>query len=264
MPWRIYNMPNDKIAIHPSGAKIVFNEENHSYIDDYNIAYNSVTKVIHNAFPQFNAQDVAKKVAQRDGLDMQNVLNSWKMTGQTASINGTRMHENCERQILNRLSEMHTPNDEDERIRFKTAWYKVKELQNEFINLSPEMIVFSPYFNVAGSIDLLAKKNDYNYSILDYKVVKEIKKDAFNNQKGLTYATFDLPNANFFLYALQLNIYEFILKFEKYIPYQATVNKELLKYNINGSFDRIKLPDLQFNALLLLTLSQKDNPIIPF
>ena len=247
-------MPNSTHAIHPSGKLgITFTEDDHKYIDDWRREYISCTTLIHSAFKPFNAQEAAALKSARTGVPAEQYIAEWQAIGENSSKLGTRTHENCERQILGRYSEMHTPIDEEEKQRFRAAWYEVERLKRTYATLEPEKLVFSPRFNIAGSIDVLATGKDNSVSIIDWKFIKELKTTAYQGRTGTHIATENLPDCNFYHYALQLNIYEQILKVEKYIRNTAEVVKQLAVYNfIEHKFQFVKLPELPREALLLM------------
>lgn len=261
-------MPNSTKAKHPSQKlDITFTEEDHSYIDTYDAEYISVTTLIHKAFPAFDGAAAAQKKSARTGIPAEQYLQEWDRIRDTAAENGTRTHENCERQILGRYDEMHQPKDDEERMRFRAAWYAVEDLRSKYRKIEPEKLVFSPRFLVAGSIDLLCQIDEMNYEIGDWKFVKTINYNAFGNRTGIHPATVGLPDCNFYHYALQLNIYKMILKIEGYIPMQAKVTHFLKRYNSEThTFEQVNLPDLSLQAMMLLAWNVTNDNLenIPF
>lgn len=260
-------MPGSTTAEHPSGKRtIVFTEANHSYVDDLNQEYTSVTRIIHGAFPPFNAQEAAAMKSAKTGVPAEEYLREWDRIRDTASENGTRTHENCERQILGRIGEMHQPRDEEERLRFRAAWYAVEELRAKYQKIKPEKLVFSPRFLAAGSIDMLCRIDDMHFEIGDWKFVRALNMQSFGGRTGNHPATLALPDCNFYHYALQLNIYKMILKLEGYVPMTADVRHYLMRYDPERhAFARIDLPDLSLPAVMLLAYNVTiDGLDIPF
>ena len=250
-------MPNDKTAIHPSGKlQITFQELGHIYTDSYSIEYTSSTELVHSAFEPFDAEKTAAAKSARTGIPAQQYIQEWNQNRDDASSAGTRLHENCERQILGRFTDMHQPASDAERLEFRAAWNEVEKIKSAgFLSLEPEKLIFSPRFRVAGSIDLLVKKAPKQYLILDWKRVKEIKYTGFHNRTGIHPATFDLQDCNFIHYSLQLSIYEQILRLERYIEPDAKVEKWLNVYRPNGTFDHVRCADLPYEALLLMSFN---------
>lgn len=261
-------MPNSKHVIHPSGKLgITFTEDNHLYVDDFGMEYTSSTTLVHSAFEEFNAEKVAAVKSARTGIPAEHYVNEWKEYGEQRARIGTRTHENCERQILGRYSEMHQPEDDDERARFRAAWFEVEKLKENYLILEPEKLIFSPRFRIAGSIDLLGCRSDGSYSIIDWKFIKELKTTAFHNKTGIHLATRHIPDCNFYHYALQTNIYDQVLRVEGYIPARASVDKWLCVYDFTQrKFDFIRMPDLAHEALLLMAFNATGDNLdfVPF
>ncbi len=246
-------MPGSTKALHPSGRLgITFTEADHTYIDDNGIFYTSATTLMKSAFPPFDADAAAKMKSAKTGIPPEELKKAWAETGRAASEAGTRCHENCERQILGQYEKMNTPRDDEEKARFRAAWEEVEAMKAAFEKIEPEKLVFSPRFMVAGSIDVLAHRAG-TVSIIDWKYIRELKREAFGSRTGNHIATAALPDSNFWHYALQLNIYEQILKVEGYIDPTATVKKMLNVYSAERQqFDHVVLPDLGREAALLM------------
>ena len=261
-------MPGSTIVTHPSGKlEMTFTEFDHRYLDSFNHEYTSVTRLIHDAFPAFDGPAAAARKSARTGIPAEQYLREWDTIRDTASGDGTRTHENCENQILGRLEKMHQPRDDEERFRFRAAWYAVEDLKKQFRRIEPEKLVFSPRFLVAGSIDLFCQIDEMNFAIGDWKFVKAIKYQGFGGRAGIHPATIGLQDCNFIHYALQLNIYKMILKLEGYIPPLANVRHFLNRYNRETrAFERIDLPDLSLNAMMLLAYNATADGLedIPF
>lgn len=261
-------MPNSTYAKHPSGKLgITFTEADHRYADDFGIDYTSATTLIHAAFAPFDAMAAATAKAARTGIPAEQYLREWDGIRSAASTEGTRTHENCERQILGRYAEMHQPRHDDEKLRFRAAWYAVESLEKYYRHIEPEKLVFTPRFRVAGSIDLFCKIDDLHYDLGDWKFVKEIRRQSFGGRNGIHPATVMLPDCNFYHYALQLNIYKLIARIEGYIPAAASVRHFLLRYDREThAFERIDLPDLSLQAMMLIAWNVTNDGLeyVPF
>ena len=242
-------MPGDSISKHPSGLTMYFTESDHVYRDEYGTEYVSGTTLIHRAFPEFDSAAISAKCAKRQGVDQSEILADWEARNRA----GTRAHENCEYQILGQYDRMHAPEDETERVRFAAAWEEVEKIRAAgFQWMRPEYVVFSPRFLIAGSIDLLCCRDDQNYLIVDWKYLKKMRYKAFRDEVGTIRPTAHLPNCNYYHYAMQLNVYEFILKAEGYIPVGADVRKVLNWYNSEaGKFENIGVRDMPTEAAML-------------
>jgi hypothetical protein len=240
-------MPGNTVAIHPNNIdSITFTEIGHTYIDTNNNKYTSVTTLIHNAFPKFDTSKIAEIKAKKLGIKKEDLLLEWENKGFVARTNGTRLHEFAENYIINK-TDLYESNDINEKIKFNCAKNIIDKLNGLFNpELSePEKLVFSPSFKIAGSIDWLMKINDNNYIILDWKILsKELSKTGFNNQTGNILPTLNIQDSNFWHYGLQLQIYEILLKVEKYISNDATVTRTLNVFT-DGKFSQHEMPELK-------------------
>lgn len=252
-------MPGNTISIHPNNIdSITFTEAGHTYIDTNNNKYTSVTTLIHKAFPQFDADRIAGLKAKKLGITKEELLLEWETKGFVARTNGTRLHEFAENYIINK-TDLYEANDINEKIKFNCAKNIIDKL-NDLFNpelSEPEKLVFSPSFKIAGSIDWLMKINNNNYIILDWKILsKELSKEGFNNQTGIILPTLNIQDSNFWHYALQLQIYENILKAENYINPNAKVSRYLIVWN-ESKFELTKMPDLYSEAWALIAWNTK-------
>ena len=82
-----------------------------------------------------------------------------------------------------------------------------------------EWTVFNEDIKISGSIDMVYENPDGTLSIYDWKRSKNISRINTFNKFAITPSICHLPDSNFWHYALQLNIYKFILesKYDKKI-----------------------------------------------
>lgn len=238
-------MPGDNTVNHPNNKHIItFTESDHTYIDNYSKKYMSVTTIVGNAFPKFDTDKIAEQCAIKRGVKKEDLIEEWAKKGMEATRLGTRLHENMEYYIHKEFQKMHEPENLIEKIKFESA----KKILNGIIEkyqpdlLEPEKLVFSPDFGIAGSIDLLVKVNEKSYIIFDWKCLsKDIEKESFNGKTGHILPTLNILDSNYWHYALQLQIYENLLKSENYIHIDASVKKCLIVWN-GEKFKLEKIP----------------------
>jgi ATP-dependent exoDNAse (exonuclease V) beta subunit len=204
--------------------------------------YDSVTTIIGRQFPKFDEKAVARKLAKfpinkQRKHGVRYWLNQWKLQRDY----GSNIHWLIEDFIKN-----NTPIDrtlgKDE---YTTAcdW-----INNEFQKyntpiMHSEMLVFNTDLKIAGTIDLLVEYtqgSDRLYDIIDWKITKEITKE---NKYDKELAKCGLPNANYWKYALQLNLYAYILhlsdkKINK-LKLCHLIKDKIIVYEIPCMFDKI-------------------------
>lgn len=241
-------MPGSSKATHPKGYQIEFFEDTHKYIsmiDGKEICYTSGTQFIHDFFPPFDPGDeIAKRCALKEGLTVEAVKEKWAKAGREASALGTRVHECCEDIELGRKELRNKPQNPKEEMMFKNAVNMAKKFYSQLDILGVEKIVFSPDLRIAGTIDLLARsRKDGCYLLIDHKTNKSIDLEDKWNKFALKPIE-HLHDINGTHYSLQLNLYEYLLKREGYVPKDAKF-KRVLNHITDFTAKLIQLPDMQ-------------------
>lgn len=231
-------MPGTQQGTHPAGRVITFDEGPHTYIDDRGDSYTSFTRLIHNYFPQFEAEKVASRIAKKRGKTVPELLQEWAEAGEDASNYGTRTHENCEFRMKG-LPEPNTARDERERVTFANAVAVVDYLKLKYQFIAAEKILFSPRCLVAGTVDLLMAAGNVLW-ILDYKTNKAIKRTGYGMGLG---PLAHLVNCNFEHYAMQLSLAEVVAKLEGYIPRDTICRRALIHFPPMAAPEFIETPN---------------------
>lgn len=256
-------MPSCSVAKNPSGIEIVFNEADHSYISNINgkqLKYISGTGFLSQFYPVFDPDGtIAARCAKKEGITVEELQAKWKAKGIESCRLGTRCHEVCEDIILNRPLR-NTAENIIEQKRFDNAIKMAKAFRLKLDILGVEKIVFSPFLGIAGTIDLFAQnKDDKTYYIIDHKTNEKIEKEN-------TFGKFCLdpiqhvPDLSFYHYALQLNLYEYLLKKERYVQKDAKF-KLVLNHITPSESKIIPLPDMQseIKDMLIYHFAKKVN-----
>ena len=78
-----------------------------------------------------------------------------------------------------------------------------------------ELSMYSSILKCAGQADLIMLAPDGSLAVIDWKRARQL---VFENRFGcLRYPLSHLPDANYWLYALQLNVYAFFLESESHL-----------------------------------------------
>ena len=223
-------MPGESRATNPSGIEVVFTEQDHRYasiINGKELVYTSGTSLIGNYFNQFDADKFAPLTAKKLGITAEEVKKMWSEKGLSASRFGTRCHEVCEDVILDREIR-NKPENPKEESTFKFTIPFVQAVKRRYYVIAPEKVVFDHRLKVAGTIDLFARSRDQSnlYYIFDWKTNERIDRENKYGDKGLGPIS-HLDDCAYTHYMLQLNLYEYILKFGGYIPRDSIVKKAL-------------------------------------
>lgn len=252
-------MPGTQQGTHPSGRVITFEEGPHIYTDDHGEFYKSFTTLIHDYFPQFEAEKVAARVAPKRGKTVPELLQEWAEAGEEASDYGTRTHENCEYRMKG-MPEPNIARDDRERVTFANAVAVVDWLKSKYQFIAAEKILFSPRCFVAGTVDLLMADGNVLW-ILDYKTNKAIKRTGYG--KGLGPLA-HLSNCNFEHYAMQLSLAEVIAKMEGYIPRDTVCRRALIHFPPMAAPEWIETPDRSIECYEMLIDHVTNYNDVPF
>lgn len=243
-------MPGSSKAKHPSGCMIEFFEASHKYISMINgqeVSYVSGTTFIHHFFKPFDQDgEIAKRCAAKEGISIEEIKARWAQAGKEATTLGTKVHECCEDiELGKKETELRNkPTNPREEMMFKNAVDMAKKFYTTLDIIGVEKIVFSPELRLAGTIDLLARsRKDGKYCIIDHKTNKSI--DLEDNWGKFALKPIEhLHDINGTQYSLQLNLYEYLLKREGYVPKDAKFSR-LLNHVTEFGAKLIPLPDMQ-------------------
>ena len=245
---------------HERDTRIVFEEGPHLYkIDGSSEGYVSVTTLNHGYFAHFDAEKIVNNLLSNKkrmadptykyyGMTKESILESWAANGKQASEAGTLMHYDIECYY----NEMPVVNDS---VEYKLFQMFVKEYP-QLEAFRTEWTVFYEEAKIAGSIDMVFKNKDTGkYEIYDWKRVKEINMSAFKaDDVGLIEPLSSMPNTNYWHYALQLNIYQYILKHKYGLDIDNRCLIVLHPENAYKRYMRYELPDLQDTVAKLFEL----------
>ena len=266
---------------HPRDAHIHFDEGPHKYTIQgiqgitAETEFTSVTTLIHQQFEHFDAKKVIAAMMRNEkkwndpianakyyGKTAEEIEEMWSKAGREASEKGTAMHYKieCFYNTPPPAAAEDTPADDTPADDTPSELQYFKNFHNEHIaspataTLRPyrtEWTVFHEEARIAGSIDMVYEVIDPTtittdpptLAIYDWKRCREITKTNRANKFATHPAIEHLPDTNYWHYALQLNIYKYILqtKYDKKITdlYIIVLHPEAQNYQ------RIKLPDLQ-------------------
>lgn len=232
---------------HPRDKYIEFDEGPHIYTVHGEQGYTSVTTWNHSHFEQFNADEIIDKmIASKKlqdpkykyyGMSREEIKHIWDENRNNASFSGTNMHYDIECYYNN----LPVDNDSIEFtyfIRFVKDFPKLKPYRSEWC-------VYYEELKLSGSIDMVFENPDGTIQIYDWKRCKEILYESSFKKTAKTLCISHLPDTNFWHYALQLNVYKYILenKYGKTVTglYLVCMHPD----NVNKSYNRIEIPFLE-------------------
>lgn len=224
---------------------IGFEEESHKYHHPENRTgnadYISVTTLIDRFFP-FDMDRFVQGKAKREGISEKEVLEEFLRDRDDAAEKGTHLHE----QIENFLNGKEYDADSKEFDMFKDFYQKVVVAKGfEFVEAEKRVLLEK--YNIAGTVDALFKKpRKDEYLIVDWKRSKKLVVDGHPKKYGYGYALSELnhlDNSSYFKYALQQNIYKYILETNYQMPI-SSMNLIVLHENFDR-FYRVNLENMQ-------------------
>ena len=172
------------------GDGVLFNKEDHTYSKNGK-PYLSGSTFAHMFEKEFPRDAIAQKVADRDDVEVEDVLAGWDAKGEISLQYGTLIHKCLETYI--KYNEL--PNNE-----YLKAIVEDWAEQNDHETFQSEVFVQDDAHQLCGVIDLIQ-----GAEILDFKTGDIHQKIQHKLGK-------DWPNDRLTLYTLQLNFYRYIME----------------------------------------------------
>jgi hypothetical protein len=193
---------------HERDGDIYFNKTLHAYSTEQVPSFRTSTQVASLPFSPFNMNKVAKRCSQSKkyvGKSTTQIKRGWEMARQ----NGELLHRTIEIG-LNKGEAAVDERIEPEFDQFMT-WHK-KEQENGLEPYRTEMTVYDEELKVAGTVDALFKDSKSQFHMVDWKRCKNINRHAYRNARCKMQGFTHLLDCNYNKYAIQLNIYKYILE----------------------------------------------------
>jgi len=262
--------------VHPRDEFIKFYEDGHKYeiTCDPNEKYTSVTTWNHSHFPKFDPDSVIKNMMNSKnwkpghkywGMTVEEIKESWNKNKDNVAMAGTDMHAKIEcfmncKELKDKkyshhdLFENYKKQLEDDEKEMTLEWKYFLQFIQDHKDMKPyrtEWMIFHEDVKLAGSIDMVYENDDGTLEIYDWKRSKDITKINTWNKYASNKIINNMPDSNFWHYALQLNTYRKILeeKYEKKVVKLCLVR--LHPDNEDESYELLNVPllDKQMNEL---------------
>ena len=197
----------------------VFFEEDHHYEYKGKQIGISVTRLIEDYTNEFNAEEVAEKVAIKDNKSVQEVLAEWKYKNDFSKVKGSTCHEYAQ-SLWSHEKWICKPFDNS--IEYTDAVIKIGRQADHFFcdyydrleHLADEFIVGSEEYDIASAIDhLFINKLTGKLVLVDYKTNSDIHKNE-KYAKNMKVPLSHLKDFTLNHYYIQLSIYKYLV--EKY------------------------------------------------
>ena len=181
-----------------------------------------VSALIAYFFEKFDAQAVAQRQFERYGTPVEETLRKWERIGQMARVVGTFVHEQTEVYFRDGTFATHCPFTFEETTEMVSV-EKERQYFLRFVNdyhIHPyrqEWPVYDTDLNIAGTIDMVCKEADGEFTIYDWKrsgkVVNALGQpvvEAFGGKRSFN--GISLPDTPFYHYCIQQNLYRYMLE----------------------------------------------------
>lgn len=230
-------------------SKLAFEPGEHIYLFDGKTQLTAVSNVISQFFPAFDAFGLSYKVALRDGLSQEYVLEQWDCNGQEARDIGTFLHAQIEAFLTNRPVSDHTHFsysgqyfnvDKNVSIKEELTYFKSFLSENPITPFRTEWHICDTDLKIAGTIDLLCR-NGNSFDIYDWKRSRKASPSErvwHNGINGLQH----IPDISFYHYAIQQNLYKYILE-KNYGIIVGNMYIVVLHPDL-GQYQKFQIPDM--------------------
>jgi len=184
---------------------VTFYPETHTYINDTTQEkYISCTTLLSKYKKPFDVDGHSKRIARREGVSQQFILDSWKDAADQGHLKGNTYHKIMENFIKDNTVESGYE-DLIDNFAKKTAGIII----NTSNVMSEQLLVLHDY-RVAGTADLIVE-NKQNFAIFDFKTNKKFNFTSKYNEFLLEPVDY-LTNCEFTVYALQLSLYAYMFE----------------------------------------------------
>jgi very-short-patch-repair endonuclease len=218
-PFINQNTPLDfleKKNQHSNDKTIVFIPETHQYLINGNPDTISVSQLIDKFFPEFDAIKAATNLNRKHkyfGLPVEEIVKMWKSEGLEQAELGTKLHL----QIENFYNQKEY---NDDSIEFKYFLNFTRQFPT-MVPFRTEWRIYDEKLLIAGTIDMVYKKEDGQLFMFDWKRSKKVVnndgtpslKDPSGNYTEFAFDKLNhLTDDSYYRYCLQQNIYRHILE----------------------------------------------------
>ena len=201
---------------------IDFEPERHIYTYNGETRLLPVSSLIAYFFEEFDAQAAARRQFERYGTPIEETLKKWERTGKMAREVGTFVHEQTESYFRDGTFATACPftfEDQTEMVSIEKERQYFLRFVSDY-NIHPyrqEWPVYDTGLNIAGTIDMVCRRADGEFTIYDWKrsgkVVNSMGQpivEAFGGKTSLN--GINLPDTAFYHYCIQQNLYRYMLE----------------------------------------------------
>lgn len=237
--------------------KLSFEPIEHIYLYDGRIELTAVSNIVNIFFPVFDSIGKSEGVAQREGLPQGEILEQWDSLGCESQEIGTFLHSQIECYFKNKPISLEThfeyhgkfvTVDKDVSIWKEFDYFKQFLKNNPIHPFRAEWHIYDLDLKIAGTIDLLCR-NGHAFDIYDWKRSKNASPDKSVWDTGIN-GLEHIPDIKFYHYALQQNLYKYILETNYHI--QISNMYLVVLHPIYNNYRLLKVPKMDNEVRIMM------------
>jgi ATP-dependent exoDNAse (exonuclease V) beta subunit len=198
------------------------------------------------------------RVASREGVSQIEIMERWDAAGKESRDIGTFMHAQIERVLHHEnpflmkhfeYTGQYININTDISIKTELKYFQEFMKDNKIHPYRSEWRIYDEVHEIAGTIDLLCQ-NGQNYEIYDWKRSRKAQPDETiwaYGKNGLEH----IPDISFYHYALQQNLYKYILE-KNYGIHVSKMHIVIFHPNYD-SYKLYEIPHMNKEVLLILS-----------
>lgn len=169
-----------------------------------------VTAFVSTLFKPFNVDKVIDKIVKLPNseyfnLQKDEILLRWKAEAERGTLLHSKIESCYTTECEEALVGVEAP-ESSENLQFITKLYP----RNKCFGV--EVSLFSKKYNIIGRCDAIFELEDGTFEIVDWKRSKYISKSSYDNEFSTHKLLFDIPDAKFWHYSLQLALYAILFQ----------------------------------------------------
>jgi len=182
---------------------VSFNSDTHTYTHNEHGKLISVTTLLGKYKKPFDSNFHATRVAKKEGVSIEMVLEMWEAEKNRACDRGTRIHELLENYIT--VGDV----EQDYSWLYKSYDKSVERYIDNFKEIHCEKLLHNDDYKVAGTADLIYDHPNNEFTVGDFKTNKKFRFSSPFSERLL--APVDhLHSCEFSNYSLQLSLYAYL------------------------------------------------------
>lgn len=181
---------------------VTFDEESHTYTHKTLNKLISVTTLLGKYKKPFDSNYHADRVAKREGVTREMVLEMWEAEKNKACDKGTKIHKLLEDYIS--FGDIQN----DYGWLYKSYDKSVEYYVDKFTKVMCEELLYNEEYKVAGTADLIYEHSNDEFTLGDFKTNKKFRFSSSFGERLLEPVD-HLHNCEFSIYTLQLSMYAY-------------------------------------------------------